>query len=75
MSGASERRGIGVGAQDPLQRDALKTHTPTPILNLIDGRTHYDVTRDGQHFLLRQPAGAKPPAITVMVNWTEKLKK
>jgi Tol biopolymer transport system component len=52
-----------------------KTLIPTPILNLIDGRTHYDVTRDGQRFLLRQPAGAQRPAITVMVNWPEKLKK
>jgi serine/threonine-protein kinase len=47
----------------------------TPILTLIDGRTHYDVTRDGRRFLLRQPAGAQRPAISVMVNWTEKLKK
>jgi Tol biopolymer transport system component len=51
-----------------------KTLISTPILNLIDGRTHFDVTRDGQRFLLRQPAGTQHPAITVMVNWTEKLK-
>ncbi len=52
-----------------------KTLISTPILTLIDGRTHYDVTRDGKRFLLRQPAGAQRPAITVMINWMEKLKR
>jgi Tol biopolymer transport system component len=59
----------------PLRIGSPKTLIATPILPLFDSRSHYDVTRDGQHFLLRQPAGAKPSAITVMVNWTEKLKK
>jgi serine/threonine protein kinase/Tol biopolymer transport system component len=46
----------------------------TPILNLIDGRTHYDATRDGQRFLLRQPVGEQRSAITVIVNWQAKLR-
>ena len=58
-----------------LRVGAPKTLISTPILPLIDGRPHYDVTRDGRRFLLRRPAGAQRPAITVMVNWTEKLKK
>jgi serine/threonine protein kinase/Tol biopolymer transport system component len=47
----------------------------TPILNMIDGRPHYDVTRDGQRFLLRQPVGSGPPTITVIFNWPDKLKR
>jgi hypothetical protein len=42
---------------------------------LIDGRPHYDVTRDGERFLVRQLAGPHVPEMTVMINWTEKLKK
>jgi hypothetical protein len=52
-----------------------RTLISVPILNLIDGRPHYDVTRDGQRFLLRQPARPQQPAITMIINWTEKLKK
>jgi len=51
------------------------TLVATRILALFDSRSHYDVTRDGQRFLLRQPLGAQHPAVTVMVNWREKLKK
>lgn len=58
-----------------LQVGVPKTLISTRILNLIAGRTHYDVTRDGRRFLLSQPAGAQRPAITVLVNSTEKLKK
>jgi serine/threonine protein kinase/Tol biopolymer transport system component len=41
----------------------------TPVLNLIDARPHYDITRDGERLLVRQPAGPQQPAITVIVNW------
>jgi Tol biopolymer transport system component len=44
-----------------------------PVLGLIDGRTHYDVTRDGQRFLLRQPAGPRGPGLKVILNWTARL--
>jgi serine/threonine protein kinase/Tol biopolymer transport system component len=53
--------GVHVGPPGPL--------VSTPILNLIDARPHYDVTRDGERLLLRQPAGPQQPAITVIVNW------
>ncbi|HEX6465306.1 MAG TPA: hypothetical protein VFZ98_12665 [Vicinamibacterales bacterium] len=47
-----------------------------PILGLIDGRTHYDATRDGERFLLRQPTEPHAPAaITVLLDWTEAIKK
>jgi Tol biopolymer transport system component len=71
----------GVASVDvDLTPSGVRAGTPkplisTPILNLIDGRPHYDVRRDGQRFLLRQPAGSGPPTITVIVNWSEKLKK
>ncbi|MGE5837858.1 MAG: protein kinase domain-containing protein [Acidobacteriota bacterium] len=46
-----------------------------PVLSLIDGRTHYDITRDGTRLLVRQPAGPTGPGIKVILNWTSKLKK
>jgi hypothetical protein len=39
-----------------------------------DDTVSLDATRDGRRFLLRQPAGTDRPAITVVVNWTEKIK-
>jgi serine/threonine protein kinase/Tol biopolymer transport system component len=74
LSGGVASVDLGVSGTS-LRVGVPKTLISTPILNLIDGRTHYDVTRDGRRFLLRQPAGPQRPAITVMVNWTEKLKK
>ena len=47
----------------------------TPIPTLIDARPHYDVTRDGRRFLLRQAAGPPGPAITVILNWTDRSKR
>ena len=46
---------------------------PTRVLELIDGRPHYDVTRDGRRYLLRQPASDAEPPIGVIVNWMRKL--
>jgi Tol biopolymer transport system component len=46
-----------------------------PVLSLIDGRPHYDITRDGSRLLVRQPAGPTGPGIKVILNWTSKLKK
>jgi len=54
---------------------ARRTLIQAPVLSLIDGRTHYDVTRDGQRLLVRQPAGPQGAGITVILNWTEKLKR
>jgi eukaryotic-like serine/threonine-protein kinase len=46
----------------------------THILTLMDGRPHYDVTRDGRRFLLRQPAGVSGSSVAAIANWTSRLK-
>ena len=46
----------------------------THILSLMDGRPHYDVTRDGQRFLLRQPTGVSGSSVAAIANWTSRLK-
>jgi Tol biopolymer transport system component len=51
-----------------------RTLVAQPVAGLIDARTHYDITRDGQHILVRQPAGPPSPGIRVIVNWMAKLK-
>ena len=63
-----------------LSATGVKAGIPKPLLpvtipSLIDSRPHYDVTRDGERFLVRQLAGPHVPEMTVMINWTEKLKK
>jgi Tol biopolymer transport system component len=58
--------GVHVGPPRPL--------VSTPVLPLIDARPHYDVTRDGERLLVRQPAGPQRPAITVIVNWMARTK-
>ena len=61
--------------------DALEVGTPRALFNL-GPRTgtvfwhSYDVTRDGQRFLVARSVGANSgPALTVVVNWTAALKK
>jgi eukaryotic-like serine/threonine-protein kinase len=51
-----------------------RTLVQAPVLSLIDARTHYDITRDGKRLLLRQPAGPQEAGLTVILNWTAKLK-
>ena len=54
---------------------APRSVIPTAPLTLTDGRPHYDVTRDGQRFLLRLPSGVGRQAeIGVIANWTQRLK-
>jgi serine/threonine protein kinase/Tol biopolymer transport system component len=48
--------------------------TPLPVLTLNDNRSHYDVTQDGHQLLVRQAAGSPSPPVTVVVNWTSRLK-
>jgi Tol biopolymer transport system component len=64
---------------------ALEVGTPTRLFapRVLNGpvsplgfRAQYDVTRDGQRFLLNVPEqDAAPPSITVAVNWPAGLKK
>jgi hypothetical protein len=35
----------------------------------------FDVSADGQRFLIVCPVGGSSPPLTVVVNWTEELKK
>ena len=58
-------RGVEIGT--------TRTLVDVPVLNLIDARPHYDVTRDGQRLLVRQPAGPQRPGLRVIVNWMSKL--
>jgi eukaryotic-like serine/threonine-protein kinase len=51
-----------------------RTLVQAAVLSLIDSRTHYDITRDGKRLLVRQPAGPQQAGLTVILNWTEKLK-
>jgi Tol biopolymer transport system component len=39
------------------------------VLGLVDARTHFDITRDGEKILMRQAAGPPTPGIRVIVNW------
>jgi len=52
-----------------------RTLVDRSVLSLIDGRPHYDITRDGQKLLVRQPSGPPAPSVRVIVNWMLKLGK
>jgi serine/threonine protein kinase len=51
-----------------------RTLVQPAVLSLIDTRTHFDITRDGKRLLVRQPAGPQQAGVTVILNWTAKLK-
>ena len=51
-----------------------RTLLPQPVLSAIDGRTHYDITRDGTRLLVRQPAGLQGSGMTVVLNWRDRVK-
>jgi Tol biopolymer transport system component len=51
-----------------------RTLVQANVLSLIDARTHYDITRDGKRLLIRQPSGPQEAGLTVILNWTAKLK-
>jgi len=73
----------GIYAVDvAVKDDALDFGTPrlmspqsVKILPGVDGRTHYDITRDGTRLLLRTPSAPASPPVTVMLNWTKALKR
>jgi hypothetical protein len=45
------------------------------VLSLIDARTTYDITRDGQRILVREAAGPPRPGIRVIVNWLKRMER
>ena len=60
---------------DTFRAAAPRSLFPIPPLTLTDGRPHYDVTRDGKRFLLRQPNRLRRGAeIRVIANWVERLR-
>jgi hypothetical protein len=62
---------LGVGTPTRLFETRLST-----IPNSSFTRNQYDVTPDGQHFLINQPSGdASATPITVVVNWPAALNK
>jgi tRNA A-37 threonylcarbamoyl transferase component Bud32 len=57
----------------------LRVGMPRPVVDtrvaeVIDGRPHYDATRDGQRYLLRQAVSRQPP-VRVLVNWRDRLER
>jgi dipeptidyl aminopeptidase/acylaminoacyl peptidase len=67
-----------------LRYDSVGIHSGPPtmtlppkigILDVVDSRHHHAMSPDGQRFLLRQPAGPPAPPITVVLNWTEALRR
>ena len=48
----------------------------TNVTGLMDGRNHYAVSRDGQHFLISSPAkSVNAGVINVVLNWPALLRK
>lgn len=56
---------------------SVQTDTPHKLFPIANATASYDVTADGQRFLIRQPTGAQhaPPPLTVVLNWQAELKK
>jgi hypothetical protein len=48
-------------------------------VNMVGARSTFDVTRDGQRFLVNtrvaEPQGSPRPPMTVVVNWAAEIKK
>jgi hypothetical protein len=73
---------VPVGGTTTLEVGTSVPLFSTRLLNgpssLFGFRAQYDVTRDGQRFLLNLPAedaAAPPPTLTVLANWMAALKK
>jgi eukaryotic-like serine/threonine-protein kinase len=79
LTGAAGQNGVAAVDLDftpsGLQVGPPRTVVATPVPTLIDGRTPFDVTRDGERLLVRQPVGPQRPAITMIVNWMARVNK
>ena len=69
--------GLAAAAVD-VEDSTLSSASPqtilkTPVLSLIDSRTHWDMTRDGTRLLARVASGTESPSMTVVVNWPARL--
>ena len=59
---------------DHFTASAPRTIVTAKIPTVMDGRPHYDATRDGERFLLRQPVGPSGSSMTAVLNWTSRIK-
>ena len=58
------------------QGDTFLAGTPVTLFEKTAAPTfRFDVTRDGQRFLLFEPVAQTPPQMTVIVNWQAGLAK
>jgi serine/threonine protein kinase len=56
--------------------DVFEAGTPQPLFWVrARGYLRYDVTADGQRFLINTPSGEGASALSVVLNWTTKLKR
>jgi len=54
----------------------LGAGSPAPLFKIgVERSSHFDVTADGQRFLVNSNTGTRPLPITVVVNWTAELKR
>ena len=61
---------------EPLQVGQPKRLFPVPVLDTFIVQRSYEVSKDGQRFLMRALAGgATAPPLTVVLNWQTQLKK
>ena len=67
---------VAITSGSPLEAGIPEPLFRTPITNLALNIDQYDVTDDGQRFLVLTPTGeARQSPITIVVNWTADLKK
>ena len=61
---------------DDLTPNPLDSAFDRPVPVVLDSRTQYTITPEGQRFLIRQPtASTTIPTLTVIVNWLAALHK
>ena len=66
---------LASSASEPLQVGQAKPLFSVPAVDtFIVGRS-YEVSSDGQRFLLRALASGAAPSLTVVLNWQAQLKK
>jgi Tol biopolymer transport system component len=72
--------GMLVGVPVTLASNSFSTGAPVPLFSVrrrgaSGGISRYDVTRDGNRFLVRMPVDAEPQPITLVLNWPARIKK
>jgi hypothetical protein len=65
----SVRAGSDFNAASPVPLFETRMVSPIGSSTGITGRNQYDVSADGQRFLINAPAAGSSKPITVVVNW------